>query len=343
MNFDNQVIFFFSALGAFNGFLLSFYFAIAAKKRKFSNYFLALLILTLSVRIIKSVFFYFNPQLTTIFIQIGLSACALIGPFLFLYLKQYTTKEKLNWAVHTLPYLTGITILGAVYSYMGHRGGWSLWIVRSIYIQWFIYILLSFRFIKPSLKKLLNRENLKNKDAWVLSLFFGVTFVWLVYNIGVYTSYYIGAISFSFVLYIIVLLFVFRNNKQSTFFEEKEKYSNKRIENEVSKMLETGLTNFIENEMFLAPDMTLEKMANQLNVSKHTLSQFLNENMDKSFSNYVNELRVEKAKERLLTINNYTIEGIAYECGFNSKSTFYTAFKKVVGLTPAQFRKENSH
>ena len=86
MNFANQIIFFFSALGAFNGFLLSLYFALVAKKRKFSNYFLAFLLLVLSIRIIKSVFFYFNRDLSNIFIQIGLSACTLIGQFLFLYI-----------------------------------------------------------------------------------------------------------------------------------------------------------------------------------------------------------------------------------------------------------------
>ena len=97
MNFYYQIIFFFSALGAFNGFLLSLYFALISKKKKFSNYFLALLLLMLSVRITKSVFSIFNPDLSNVFIQIGLSACILIGPFLFLYLKTHFHKKKINW------------------------------------------------------------------------------------------------------------------------------------------------------------------------------------------------------------------------------------------------------
>jgi len=129
MNFDNQIIFFFSALGAFNGFLLSLYFALIAKKRKFSNYFLALLLLMLSIRIIKSVFFYFNPDLSNIFIQIGLSACILIGPFLFLYLKTHSYKNKVNWKIHIISFLIGISILGFFYPYAEHRTIWSKWIV----------------------------------------------------------------------------------------------------------------------------------------------------------------------------------------------------------------------
>src|SRR5690606_11490895 len=104
-------LFFFSALGAFNGFLLSLYFAVNAKKKFFTNYFLSLLMLVLSVRIMKSVFFYFNPNLSNVFIQIGLSACILIGPFLYLYLKSYA-EEKPNWAKHVFPYLIVMSCLG---------------------------------------------------------------------------------------------------------------------------------------------------------------------------------------------------------------------------------------
>lgn len=340
MNFESQIIFFFSALGAFNGVLLSVYFALKAEKKKFSNYFLALLLLMLSIRIIKSVFLYFNPQLANIFIQIGLSGCILIGPFLFLYLKNYITKKKVNWIIHTIPYVTGITILGTFYSYVEHRGGWSNWIVKGIYIQWLVYILLSFRFVKPSLKKIKAKENLQNTDVWILSIYCGVAIIWLAYNIAAYTSYIIGALSFSFVLYLVVLLIIFRNNKQTTFFEEKEKYNNKSIEKDTLEKLVTGLSNFVDNENFLDPGITLEKMAKELKVSKHILSQYLNEQLAKSFSTFINELRVEKAKENLITETQYTIEGIAYECGFKSKSTFFTAFKKKEGVTPAQFRKQ---
>ena len=125
--------------------------SLKTSKRKFSNYFLALLLLTLSIRIIKSVFFYFNPQLSNIFIQIGLSTCILIGPSLFLYLKTYFHQNKVNWIIHIVSFLIGITILGVFYPYVEHRTIWSKWIVKGIYIQWFLYILLSFKFIIFSL------------------------------------------------------------------------------------------------------------------------------------------------------------------------------------------------
>jgi len=340
MNFENQLIFFFSALGAFNGLLLSFYFAFVAQKKKFSNYFLALLLLTLSIRVLKSVFFYFNPQLSGIFIQIGLSACILIGPFLYLYLKPYIKNETNEWKLHILPFLVGITILGIAYPYVEHRIIWSRWVLRGIYFQWLIYIILSFKFVKPTFQKLLRKnEKLSSIDIWLLSVFSGISIIWLAYNTVSYTSYIVGALSFSFVLYLIILLFIFKNNKNSSFFEEKEKYKNKDIDTETLIQIESKLSIVKDKKLYCNPNLTLTDVAKELNVSQHTLSQILNNNLDKSFSLFINELRIEKAKELLSISNPYTIETIGYESGYNSKSTFYTTFKKMTGQTPSEYQK----
>ena len=295
--------------------------------------------LMLSIRIIKSVFFYFNPQLSNIFIQIGLSACILIGPFLFLYLKAQFLKSNVNWGIHSIPFLVGISILGVVYPYVDHSTIWSKWIVKGIYLQWVIYILASFRFILPILRKFKTKKKIKNLDVWLLSIYFGVALIWLAYNIGAYTSYIVGALSFSFVLYLVALLFVFKNNKTSTFFHEKEKYKYKAIEQGKLKGIERSMAALIEKGVFLDPNVTLEGSAKQLNIPKHTLSQYVNETLGKSFTQFINELRVEKAKEYLLVKNNYTIESIGYESGFNSKSTFFKAFKKTTGQTPLDYQK----
>lgn len=66
MNFETNSSSFFSALGVFNGFLVSLYFAIVIQRKKFLNYFLALLLLVLCIRIIKSVFLFFNSNLFSV-------------------------------------------------------------------------------------------------------------------------------------------------------------------------------------------------------------------------------------------------------------------------------------
>lgn len=335
---SNQLLFFFSALGAFNGFILSIYFAINAKKKNFTNYFLSLLLLVLSIRIVKSIFFYFNPHLSNIFIQIGLSACVLIGPFLFLYLKSYKV-EKLNWTKHVIYYLLVITILGIFYPYVEHRAIWSKWIVCAIYSQWFIYIILSLKYLRSIFLKIKEKETLKRIDIWFLSIYFGVAFIWLAYSMAAYTSYIVGALSFTFVLYLIVLLLVFKTNSESTFFNEKEKYKNKEIDKETLNLIDQKLSVIVEKELFLNPNFSLEEAAKELKLTKHILSQYVNEVLGKSFSSLIKEYRIDKAKKLLETETSYTIENLGYDSGFNSKSAFFTAFKKTTGLTPAEYQK----
>ena len=342
MSGSAQFLFFFSALGAFNGLILSIYFAIHAKKKIFTNYYLSLLLLVLSIRIIKSVFFYFNPQLSNIFIQIGLSACVLIGPFLFLYLKSYTVNQKFNWITHVAPYVVIITIFGVFYPYVENRAMWSDWIVRGVYAQWLIYLILSFKSLKPIIQKIKLRERLGKLDIWLASIYIGVTIIFLAYATSDYTSYIVGSLSFTFILYVIVLLLIFRNSHETGFFQEREKYKNKEIDPNTLDIIGQKLAIITEKELFLHPNFTLEEAAKELKVTKHVLSQYVNEILGKSFSNLIKEYRIEKAKKLLETEKNYTIESLGYDSGFNSKSTFFTAFKKTTGLTPAEYQKLHS-
>ena len=74
---------------------------------------------------------------------------------------------------------------------------------------------------------------------------------------------------------------------------------------------------------------------------KHYLSQIINEKLNCNFLDFINGYRIDDAKDKLLDENyeHFTILAIAYEVGFNSKSAFYTAFKKNTNSTPSQYRK----
>lgn len=344
MNFENQLIFFFSALGAFNGFLLSLYFAIVAQRKKFSNYFLVLLLLVLSIRIIKSVFLFFNPNLFSVFVQIGLSACVLIGPALYQYTVSQTKPSKAKeWWIHIIPSLSIVIILGIVYPYLDNRELWTKFLVKGIYFQWLVYILLTSFQLKHILKKVVSKNiKLNEIEVWLLSIFTGVSIIWLSYNIGSYTSYIVGALSFSFIFYLLLLLWLFKRNKSTLFFKEKVKYENKKIDTkEVTSIIER-LAVIKDKKLFKNPNLKLSDIANQLNISSHQLSQLLNDNLGKSFSLFINEFRIEEAKQLLISNEAYTIETIGYDCGFNSKSTFFTTFKKITGTTPSKYKKEKS-
>lgn len=89
--------------------------------------------------------------------------------------------------------------------------------------------------------------------------------------------------------------------------------------------------------------VSLTSVAEQLNISASYLSQIINTLNGSNFTDIVNQYRVDEAKRCLLHSehNDHTIESIGYESGFSSPSTFYAAFKKIVGMTPSAFRKNN--
>ena len=94
---------------------------------------------------------------------------------------------------------------------------------------------------------------------------------------------------------------------------------------------------------FLNPQLELPELAARVGLSAHELSYLLNQGLKQNFFEFVNGFRVEHAKQLLLSDDHshLNILGIAFESGFNSKTTFNTAFKKVTGLSPSQFKKES--
>lgn len=96
-----------------------------------------------------------------------------------------------------------------------------------------------------------------------------------------------------------------------------------------------------ENESFLNPDLSLRELASQIEIHPNHLSWLLNNNFGKNYNEFINTYRVEAFKLNAKAPKNahLTIEGLAYESGFNSKTVFNTYFKKETGLTPKQFLK----
>jgi AraC-like DNA-binding protein len=94
-------------------------------------------------------------------------------------------------------------------------------------------------------------------------------------------------------------------------------------------------------QVYLRSDLTLPKLAHLVDCSVNHLSQVINAGFGKNFFDYMNRYRVEHAKELLVNQdgNGGAVLNIAFAVGFNSNSAFYAAFKKYVGLTPAQYRR----
>ena len=97
-------------------------------------------------------------------------------------------------------------------------------------------------------------------------------------------------------------------------------------------------TLFENDKIYRDPDINLAKTASLLSVSPHQLSQFLNEHLGQGFAAFLNQYRIEEAKERLLKDPGASATAIGYQLGFNNYTTFQLAFRKVTGTSPASFR-----
>ncbi|GJM34533.1 MAG: hypothetical protein DHS20C18_35340 [Saprospiraceae bacterium] len=120
------------------------------------------------------------------------------------------------------------------------------------------------------------------------------------------------------------------------------KYANSNLAN--LNLPQTGqrLQQLMEIEkVYRDPNLNLSRLAEQLSISPHQLSEFLNRKNQMTFGEYINHFRVKEAQVLLLKENcqHLTIQAIAYDVGFNSNTTFYRYFKKHTGLSPANWIK----
>jgi len=92
---------------------------------------------------------------------------------------------------------------------------------------------------------------------------------------------------------------------------------------------------------YLNPEYSLQMMADDLNISRHKLSETINNGQKKNFYKLINEFRVQEVKEMLLNpvFSHYSVLGVGLECGFNSKSSFNRIFKEETGFTPSEFKR----
>ena len=100
------------------------------------------------------------------------------------------------------------------------------------------------------------------------------------------------------------------------------------------------ILNIIEQKLYLNPNLTLENVAQACNISSGYLSQLISEYSEQSFNGLINSFRIDEAKEMLRNpdFNKYTAAAIGLEAGFNSKSTFFAAFKKHTGTSPNSYK-----
>jgi len=225
-----------------------------------------------------------------------------------------------------------------------------------------VYLLFTIRlFKKLDLNIFNNFSNSVNIDLfWIrkLVLVFGIIWTSLICVTVIHHVFHMFSMVFCtdglfLSLSVFVILIGYFGLKQKLIFtseaiiiaKEKTKiqakYSGSRLSDSEAKKHGEKITDYMKSaKPYLNPDLSLPLLASELNISSHYLSQVINEQFNLNFFDFVNGYRVAAFKEKITDreFRNYSLLGIALECGFNSKSAFNRIFKQNTGLTPSQFK-----
>lgn len=332
---DSYLLFFFAGLGAFNGLVLAGYLSLR-RPNGVGDAWLAALVLVLSVRTGKSVLFFFWPDIPLTILQVGLTACFLIGPCLLGYLRALWP-ERSPAVRHDARVAGGLLLAAALFGqawpYAGHEALWRGPVVVFIQYWWLGCLVLAFAQLYRSRLAPAEARDPRRLHGRVVTA--GVALIWLAYFTSGLTSYIVGALSFSMVLYLSIALLLHQRRAGPA----PQPYQERRIApDEAQNELAALHTLMTRDQLHRDATLTLPKLARRMGVSHTRLSQLLNDNNGTSFRHYLNQHRIDAAKALLRRHPPLAMEAIAEQAGFVSMSNFYAAFKKATGNTPASWR-----
>ncbi|MFA5325921.1 MAG: AraC family transcriptional regulator [Bacteroidales bacterium] len=288
-------------------------------------------------------------------------------PIIFYFSVLFFTNPNYKFKIYDLKYLFLPIIYLAVLiaqKYYYKENSITLILSGLILIQTLLYTTLSYIKIRRHKKKIvLFASNIKGIDLnWLEYIIFIVLIISIV--VGIYNIFFkLSALNlFMNSFFLITVFFVsYYSMKQKEIFPLNKEHRNeiiaineeehaiemkrKIIPDEELGILKSQLDQLMQNQKpYLDSELNLIKLSQILNITPHQLSYLLNYGFNENFFHFINKYRVEMAKAMLKTkkLNKYSILGIAYESGFNSKTSFNTTFKKMTNQTPSEFKKKSS-
>jgi len=201
---SQHFLFFFAMLGAFNGIVAASVLWWRAKGEPTQRW-LSQLILMVGVRTGKSVAFHFWPDIPLVVLQLGLTACFLIGPCLYFLVRssqRETAGTDTNGRWHLVALLVLAVAVNVLLPYPRNIELWRYVITPGINYAWLGYLLLTTVQVYRHRARLLSSPS----APLLLGALAGIWIIWIAYYTAGYTSYIVGALSFTFVLAVSVLV-----------------------------------------------------------------------------------------------------------------------------------------
>lgn len=363
-------------LGALQGVIISCL-LYAAKNNKQSNRLLATLVLLMSLASFNLYGSYRNwfdiPALQFTINFIPLVVVMPMGPLLYFYVRglidaDFTFSKNYRKHLYTVfidlvPQLTAlIYIVGLAAGIFSNNSlPWGNFIdTYNVYAdipRWMsitVYVWLSAKYIKAYKEK--NAAQNENKNLkWLqqfIQLFTAFQVVWFVflipYIIPVSSNWLMDKFEWYPIYLPLAVLIYWFGIKGYIIAQTANNTARKNSNNNavltagiISSTIQQLKTCMENDRLFLNPELNLTMLAEHSGIPQKTISAVLNQNMNKGFSEFVNEYRIEAFKKKIREpeTDNLTIAGIALECGFSSQATFQRIFKQATGTSPSAFRK----
>lgn len=329
---STSVMAIFSALALGHSLFLAHYFWTPVTKSP-SNFFLALLLSALIVRILKSVIVILIPDSPFAVPAIGLVGLSAIGPSLWLYLQAYKNSRFTFKKKH-----------------MGHYA-WALLLVPAIpvlsetqmYVAYCISVAHMFGYLLVSLLQLTrSRNKFGATEARWLQLLMGATFlIWLTFFAQLLIESFGTYLSVTVVASVLIYGLSLWAGKKRNLFMEPKKELNKELLDHLEDMGKSIEQLFTEKLLFKDSKLNIKKISDILSEPEYMVSRSINAYFRKSFPEVLNQYRIEHAAQliRSEASEHLSMEGIARESGYNTVSAFYKTFKKLKGVTPAKFKR----
>ncbi len=221
----------------------------------------------------------------------------------------------------------------------------------------FVFIIMAMRMVNQYTRDLLaNYSTLQGKDISWMKLFFipiliAMTFWLLEYStvsLGEYSEFFsiLVSLSLATLMYVFGYFVLLRTDlfEAPTFavVDTSESATPKKLSDKMDDYYRQLLAIMEDQKPYMDVDLTLTKLSEMMDLSPSYLSQIINSKVGKNFFEFVNAYRIEAIKQKLTDPNyeHFSILGIAYECGFKTKSTFNTVFKNVTGYTPSAYKRQ---
>jgi AraC-like DNA-binding protein len=344
MSASNIFLILISGLGVLHGLFLAVFLQLQEKYKTTANKFLSLLLLVLSFRVGKSVFLEFAEELELWFVFIGLASIMTIGPLFYFYTKSLLDSKFRFTRKHALQYIpAGFGIIFGIWINTQDIDSTPKWVFLIAFLSYYIHYLLYLIFCYRLIRKNRNTGLDANSYSLLKLLLYSLLAVWLVYVLNLFDEeipYIVGPILYTILAYAVSLIVIKKG------YINTVKYKTTLISDEQIEEIWTKVNKLaVLEKQFKNGDLTLKYLSKQLNVTSQILSLVVNKKYKTNFNSFINKYRIEESISMFKDekYKDYTIASISYEAGFNSVSSFNTAFKFQTNTTPLAFRKSLSN